>query len=149
MSAWRHYNNLVHRYLGYASAGPTLVYAVSGLVLNHGHQINPDFKVHKRHIPLPVAPPAAAPAAAQLSPPEPAAGMVDRLRRYLCRSPHLSGPDRGHGQERPGRDHGPGRSGTGGRGAPAAFFHLALLPLRRFGSGFPCGKPFPPGFLTG
>jgi len=58
MSAWRYYNNLLHRYLGYACVGLTLVYAISGLILNHAHQLNPDFRIATRHASLPLPPPA-------------------------------------------------------------------------------------------
>ncbi len=59
MRGWRHYNNLVHRYLGYACVGMTLVYAVSGVALNHSRRINPDYMVRVRRLALPLAPPAA------------------------------------------------------------------------------------------
>ena len=56
MAGWRRINNLVHRYLGYACVGFTLVYAVSGAALNHAHQFNPDYLVKTRT--LAAAPPA-------------------------------------------------------------------------------------------
>lgn len=45
---FRRINNLVHRYLGYGCVGLTLVYAVSGMALNHAHQFNPDYVVRSR-----------------------------------------------------------------------------------------------------
>ncbi|MBP7676541.1 MAG: PepSY-associated TM helix domain-containing protein [Thermoanaerobaculia bacterium] len=42
---WRKLNNVLHRDLGYLAAGLTLVYAISGVALNHRHQWNPSWKL--------------------------------------------------------------------------------------------------------
>ena len=42
---WRRLNNVLHRDLGYLAAGLTLVYAISGVAVNHRHQWNPSWKV--------------------------------------------------------------------------------------------------------
>jgi len=41
---WRKWNNLLHRDLGYLAVGLTLVYAVSGIAVNHTHDWNPSFR---------------------------------------------------------------------------------------------------------
>ncbi|MCL4808199.1 MAG: PepSY-associated TM helix domain-containing protein [Thermoanaerobaculia bacterium] len=55
---WRKLNNVLHRDLGYLAAGLTLVYAISGVALNHRHHWNPTWKLHvetKTFEPVPVA----------------------------------------------------------------------------------------------
>ncbi len=52
VSGWRRINNIIHRYLGYACVGLTLVYAVSGIALNHAHNFNPDYAVKVRSMPV-------------------------------------------------------------------------------------------------
>lgn len=42
---WRRLNNVLHRDLGYLAAGLTLVYAISGVAVNHRHHWNPSWKV--------------------------------------------------------------------------------------------------------
>ena len=42
---WRKWNNIVHRDLGYLCVGLTVVYAVSGVAVNHIRDWNPNFKV--------------------------------------------------------------------------------------------------------
>ncbi len=42
---WRKLNNVLHRDLGYLAAGLTIVYAVSGVAVNHRHQWNPSWKI--------------------------------------------------------------------------------------------------------
>ncbi len=41
---WRKLNRTLHRDLGYFFVGLTLVYAISGIALNHLHHWNPDYK---------------------------------------------------------------------------------------------------------
>ncbi len=41
---WRKWNRLIHRDLGYLCAGLTVVYAVSGLAVNHVRDWNPNYK---------------------------------------------------------------------------------------------------------
>ena len=55
---WRRLNNVLHRDLGYLAAGLTLVYAVSGVAVNHRHQWNPSWKVEvetRTFAPVPVS----------------------------------------------------------------------------------------------
>lgn len=42
---WRKWNIIIHRDLGYLCAGLTLVYAVSGLAVNHRHDWNPNYRI--------------------------------------------------------------------------------------------------------
>lgn len=41
---WRHWNALLHRDLGYLAVGLTLVYAISGLAVNHMADWNPTYR---------------------------------------------------------------------------------------------------------
>ena len=55
---WRRLNNVLHRDLGYLAAGLTLVYAISGVALNHRHHWNPTWKLQvetRTFEPVPVA----------------------------------------------------------------------------------------------
>lgn len=40
----RKWNNIIHRDLGYLCVGLTLIYAISGIAVNHIHDWNPNFK---------------------------------------------------------------------------------------------------------
>ncbi len=54
---WRKWNNILHRDLGYLAVGLTLVYAISGLAVNHTDDWNPSFRFvrqQERFDPLPV-----------------------------------------------------------------------------------------------
>ncbi len=42
---WRKWNRLIHRDLGYLCAGLTVIYAVSGLAVNHMGNWNPNYKI--------------------------------------------------------------------------------------------------------
>ena len=42
---WRKWNRLIHRDLGYVCVGLTVIYAVSGVAVNHMRDWNPNFKV--------------------------------------------------------------------------------------------------------
>ncbi len=44
---WRHLNNVLHRDIGYLAVGLTVVYAVSGVALNHVRDWNPSYRVEK------------------------------------------------------------------------------------------------------
>lgn len=55
---WRKLNNALHRDVGYLIVGLTIVYAVSGLAVNHRADWNPSYRVGKRA--LEIAPIAAA-----------------------------------------------------------------------------------------
>jgi hypothetical protein len=45
---WRKLNNALHRDVGYLIVGLTIVYAVSGLAVNHRADWNPSYRVGKR-----------------------------------------------------------------------------------------------------
>lgn len=54
----RHWNNALHRDIGYLAAGLTIIYAISGIVLNHfksGDFVHPDYgkKFKEFHIQVP------------------------------------------------------------------------------------------------
>ena len=44
---WRHVNRVLHRDIGYLAAGTTLVYVLSGLLLNHIHGWNSNYRVER------------------------------------------------------------------------------------------------------
>ena len=44
---WRKWNNIIHRDIGYLCFGLTIIYAVSGVAVNHIHSWNPTYKVEK------------------------------------------------------------------------------------------------------
>ncbi len=44
---WRYWNKIVHRDVGYACAALTIVYAVSGIAVNHIHQWNPNYAIER------------------------------------------------------------------------------------------------------
>jgi uncharacterized protein len=44
---WRHLNNVLHRDIGYLAVGLTVVYAVSGVALNHVRDWNPSYRVQR------------------------------------------------------------------------------------------------------
>jgi hypothetical protein len=53
---WRRINYILHRDIGYISIGLTLIYAISGLAVNHIKDWNPSYRVetvHTRIEPLP------------------------------------------------------------------------------------------------
>ena len=53
---WRRLNYILHRDIGYLSVGLTMIYAVSGLAVNHIKEWNPSYRVetvHTRIDPLP------------------------------------------------------------------------------------------------
>lgn len=56
---WRKWLRILHRDLGYFIVGITLIYAVSGILLNHRNDFNPDFKIVYREVvvELPSGPP--------------------------------------------------------------------------------------------
>lgn len=58
MAGWRQWNVALHRDLGFLVAGLTVVYAVSGIAVNHVHQWNPNYALTtetQRFEPIPVA----------------------------------------------------------------------------------------------
>jgi uncharacterized protein len=42
---WRKWNNILHRDLGYLCAGLTLIYAISGVAVNHIRDWNPNYRI--------------------------------------------------------------------------------------------------------
>lgn len=48
MVKWRRWNAAIHRDLGYLCVGLTLVYAVSGVAVNHRADWNPNYQVSER-----------------------------------------------------------------------------------------------------
>ena len=45
---WRWYNIVIHRYLGYYFAGLTVIYAISGVAVNHIDDWNPNYQTETR-----------------------------------------------------------------------------------------------------
>jgi hypothetical protein len=45
--AWRRWNNVLHRDLGYLCAGLTLIYVVSGVAVNHLGDWNPNYRIER------------------------------------------------------------------------------------------------------
>lgn len=44
---WRRFNNIIHRDLGYLCFGLTIIYAVSGLAVNHIADWNPNYRIER------------------------------------------------------------------------------------------------------
>ena len=44
---WRKWNNIVHRDVGYVCVALTVIYAISGIAVNHIHHWNPNYKVER------------------------------------------------------------------------------------------------------
>ena len=47
MVNWRHVNTALHRDIGYLRAALTVVYAVSGIAVNHMHEWNPNYRLER------------------------------------------------------------------------------------------------------
>jgi hypothetical protein len=45
--SWRHVNRVLHRDMGYLAVGTTLVYVLSGILLNHVHGWNSNYRVER------------------------------------------------------------------------------------------------------
>jgi len=55
---WRYWNKIIHRDVGYVCVALTIVYAVSGIAVNHIHDWNPNYaieRVERRFDPIPVS----------------------------------------------------------------------------------------------
>lgn len=50
---WRRLNNVLHRDIGYLAVGLTVVYAVSGLAVNHVRDWNPSYRVARTTFTIP------------------------------------------------------------------------------------------------
>ena len=46
---WRKWNNIIHRDLGYLCFGLTIIYAISGIAVNHIADWNPNYKIEQIH----------------------------------------------------------------------------------------------------
>lgn len=73
---WRRWNTVLHRDLGYFCVALTVVYAISGIAVNHMHDWNPNYKIDRAERtfdPIPVGdkPTMVARAVEQLGLPEP------------------------------------------------------------------------------
>lgn len=44
---WRRWNNIIHRDLGYLCFGMTIIYAISGLAVNHISDWNPNYRIER------------------------------------------------------------------------------------------------------
>jgi len=54
---WRRWNNILHRDLGYLCVALTIIYAISGIAVNHMHDWNPNYKfdrVQRTFEPIPL-----------------------------------------------------------------------------------------------
>jgi len=49
---WRKWNNLLHRDIGYFFAGLTIIYAISGIAVNHISDWNPNYIIEREDIQL-------------------------------------------------------------------------------------------------
>ena len=55
---WRYWNMVLHRDVGYLLAALTIIYAISGIAVNHLHHWNPNYeieRVEQRFEPIPVS----------------------------------------------------------------------------------------------
>jgi len=44
---WREWNNILHRDIGYLCVGLTVIFAISGIAVNHIEDWNPNYKIEK------------------------------------------------------------------------------------------------------
>ena len=51
--SWRKWNNILHRDIGYLAVGMTLIYALSGIALNHLADWNPNYEVSREEVSWP------------------------------------------------------------------------------------------------
>lgn len=47
---WRKWNYLLHRDIGFVCVGLTLLYALSGIAVNHVRDWNPNYRIERRHV---------------------------------------------------------------------------------------------------
>jgi hypothetical protein len=55
-SRWRRWVRTLHRDIGYCCAALTIVYAVSGIAVNHTHHWNPNYDLNREHLSFPPVP---------------------------------------------------------------------------------------------
>lgn len=48
--SWRKWNHLLHRDIGFVCVGLTLLYALSGVAVNHVRDWNPNYRIERAHI---------------------------------------------------------------------------------------------------
>ena len=53
---WRYWNRVLHRDIGYLCVGMTLIYALSGIALNHIDDWNPSYTVTRTAVQWPDVP---------------------------------------------------------------------------------------------
>lgn len=46
---WRKWNNILHRDIGYLTVGLTIIFAISGIAVNHIADWNPNYKIKQYH----------------------------------------------------------------------------------------------------
>ncbi|APF19033.1 hypothetical protein Calab_3376 [Caldithrix abyssi DSM 13497] len=51
---WRKWNNILHRDIGYLAVGLTIIYAISGIAVNHVEDWNPSYEI--RRVPVQTTP---------------------------------------------------------------------------------------------
>ena len=49
---WRKWNNILHRDIGYLAVGLTIIFAISGIAVNHVQDWNPNFSIEKKNFQL-------------------------------------------------------------------------------------------------
>jgi hypothetical protein len=55
---WRKWNHILHRDIGFICVGLTLLYALSGIAVNHVHNWNPNYRIERSVVSLsPIQPP--------------------------------------------------------------------------------------------
>lgn len=88
-ATWRKWNNILHRDIGYLVVGMTIIYALSGIALNHLHHWNPSYQVTHQAVQWggPV-PPGAVPEAAVLEFLDDL-GARDRYKQHYRPSPDV------------------------------------------------------------
>ncbi|HHJ53553.1 MAG TPA: hypothetical protein ENJ89_10190 [Caldithrix abyssi] len=47
---WRKWNNILHRDIGYLAVGLTIIYAISGIAVNHVADWNPNYSIHTEKV---------------------------------------------------------------------------------------------------
>jgi hypothetical protein len=55
-SRWRRWLRILHRDIGYVCAALTIVYAISGIAVNHTHHWNPNYDLNREHRSFPPVP---------------------------------------------------------------------------------------------
>lgn len=53
---WRKWNNILHRDIGYLAVGLTLVFAISGIAVNHVADWNPNYSISRKNIKINLSP---------------------------------------------------------------------------------------------